>query len=116
MFQGDLTSSVVTIGGLGIYAASLLLSLIPMVTMMRKIAARRGEPSLWISGRQILKLVVAMPITQFVHVTAIASAVFAKSTSWRGIRYYIDGPWRIRMEEYSPYRAPLTLPGDESLG
>jgi cellulose synthase/poly-beta-1,6-N-acetylglucosamine synthase-like glycosyltransferase len=116
MSQGDFTSSAVTIAGLAVYATSLWLSLIPMVTMMRKIAASRGEPSRWISGWRVLELALAMPIAQFIHTSAITSAAFAKSTSWRGIRYYIDGPWRIRMEKYSPYRAPLATPGDESLG
>lgn len=56
-----------------------------------------------------------MSITQFVHVAAILSAAIAKSTSWRGIHYYIDGPWKIRMGQYSPYSVPSTIPGDESL-
>ncbi len=116
ILRGDLTSSLVILGGLWVYAMSLLLSLVPMVKMMRAIAASRGEPSRWISGWQVLKFAVAMPITQAIHLTAIASGALAKSTSWRGIRYSIDGPWRIRMEKYLPYHAPGAMQGDESLG
>jgi glycosyltransferase involved in cell wall biosynthesis len=113
--QGDVTSSAVVLIGLWIYAGSLLVSLILMVRSMRAIAASRNEPSRWISGWQVLKLLTAMPITQFIHLTAITSGALAKSTSWRGIRYYIDGPWRVRMEHYIPYSAPQQSHGDESL-
>ncbi len=115
ILQGDLTSSAVALTGLGIYGGSLLLSLIPMVKAMRAIAASRGEPSRWISGWRVLKLAIAMPITQVVHTSAIVAATIAKSTSWRGIHYFIDGPWKVRMEQYLPYCAP-TVHGDESLG
>ena len=116
VFYGDTTSSIAILVGFWIYAASLLISLLLMVKMIRVIAASRGEPSRWISGWRFLKCAVAVPITQFVHVAAILSAAIAKSTSWRGIHYYIDGPWKIRMGQYSPYSVPSTIPGDESLG
>jgi cellulose synthase/poly-beta-1,6-N-acetylglucosamine synthase-like glycosyltransferase len=114
--QGDLISSINLTAGLVIYVSSLFVSLMPMVAIMRKIAAHRSEPSRWISGWQVLKLAVAMPVTQVVHMAAIVSALVAKSTSWRGIDYRIDGPWRIRLEHYYPYRRPSKVPGDESLG
>jgi cellulose synthase/poly-beta-1,6-N-acetylglucosamine synthase-like glycosyltransferase len=113
---GDFSSGAVIMAGLGIYATSLLLSLITMVNAMRKIAVRRGQPSRWISGWRVLNVAVVLPITQLVHVAAIASAAFAKSTTWRGIRYLIDGPWKVRMESYSPYRGEVMAPDDESLG
>jgi cellulose synthase/poly-beta-1,6-N-acetylglucosamine synthase-like glycosyltransferase len=114
--RGDAAAATLLISGLVIYATSLLLSLLPMVNAMRTIAAHRGEPSRWISGWRIVKLAVALPVAQYVQTSAIISALWTKSTSWRGIRYYIEGRWKIRMEEYSPYRSELTLPDDQSLG
>jgi glycosyltransferase involved in cell wall biosynthesis len=115
ILKGDVTSSAIILAGLWIYAASLLISLISMVRSMRAIASSRSEPSRWISGWQVVKLVGAMPITQSIHLASITSGALAKSTSWRGIRYSIDGPWRVRMEQYIPYSAPQQSHGDESL-
>jgi cellulose synthase/poly-beta-1,6-N-acetylglucosamine synthase-like glycosyltransferase len=115
LLQSDFASAGVILTGLWIYGFSLLISLIAMVKKMRTIATRRGEPSRWISGWRILYLAAALPITQAVHTSAIIAGGLAKSTSWRGIRYYIDGPWRVRMEEYIPYPATVTAQADESL-
>lgn len=42
-------------------------------------------------------------ITQWVYSWALLRCLFSRSTHWRGIRYRVDGPWRIRMERYQPY-------------
>jgi cellulose synthase/poly-beta-1,6-N-acetylglucosamine synthase-like glycosyltransferase len=115
VLQNDLTSTAVILAGLWIYSLSLLIALIVMVKKVRAIATRRGEPSRWISGWRMLYLAGALPLTQAVHTTAIVAGALTKSTTWRGIRYFIDGPWRVRMEEYSPYPATMTVSAEESL-
>jgi GT2 family glycosyltransferase len=115
-WRGAYVSSGVLAVGLAIYAASLLVSLVSMVKVMRRIARSRGEPAKWISSWGMLCFPLVLPMTQAIHLAAIASASITKTVTWRGIRYIIDGPWKIRIEDYAPYQASTRLPGDESLG
>ncbi len=111
-------NSVVTImacSAIGIYAASLVLALLPMEHAVRQIVASRGENANWLRATDVVKCAVVMPITQVVYPAALVAATFAKSTTWRGIHYTIDGPWQIRMKEYLPYRATVVVSTDDSL-
>jgi cellulose synthase/poly-beta-1,6-N-acetylglucosamine synthase-like glycosyltransferase len=102
--RGDSFSLSILGGAFALFVISLLLSLWGMVVIVNRIATSRGEPTKWIHGvGDLLKCAVLMPITQFVYPAALAEAAFKKSTNWRGIQYKINGPWDIRVEEYSPY-------------
>jgi hypothetical protein len=37
---------------------------------------------------------------------ALLSAMSVRVVEWRGARYRIDAPWRIRLIEYQPYVEP----------
>lgn len=115
-WQRNFVSCAIAGGGLVVYAGSLLLSLISMVKAIRRIARSRGEADKWVSPWGMLSFPLVLPMTQAIHLAAITSASIVKSITWRGIRYIINGPWRIRIEDYAPYRESTRLPGDESLG
>lgn len=86
------------------FAVSFLVCLLPLIGAIRKIVARRGEPTFWITWRGILKMFVAFPLTPVVYAAAILGAAFARQADWRGIRYQFAGPWQVRMEQYLPYQ------------
>jgi glycosyltransferase involved in cell wall biosynthesis len=114
--RGDSASASILGSAFALFVISLLLSLWGMVVMVNRIATSRGEPTKWIHGvGDLLKCAALMPITQLVYPAALAEAAVKRSTNWRGIRYQINGPWDIRVEEYVPYREEPQAQGGKSL-
>jgi hypothetical protein len=65
--------------------------------------AARGERTAWLPPSAVLRVAAALLLTQVLYTGALVSALFARVVEWRGVRYRIDGPWRIRLIEYWPY-------------
>ena len=99
----EITSAIGIAVAFLVYELSLIVLLWPLENSIRKIAQRRGEPTNWLSTLGFLKFLVVMPVTQVVYAVALVSSVAAKSTSWRGIEYQVDGPWQIQMLKYQPF-------------
>jgi len=38
----------------------------------------------------------------FIYPLTLWFTLFLREVTWRGIRYRIDGPWNIHMQEYRP--------------
>ncbi|NOY41236.1 MAG: glycosyltransferase family 2 protein [Planctomycetes bacterium] len=104
--QGDRVAAGYLATAFLLYEASLAVLLWPMEAAVRKIARRRGEPTEWLSSGGLLKSLAIVPVTQVVYAAALAAAVFARSTVWRGIAYRVKGPWQIEMQQYQPYTTP----------
>ncbi|AKG23062.1 glycosyltransferase [Calothrix sp. 336/3] len=58
-----------------------------------------------ISPAIILKLLIGIPLTQWVYTTAILTSIRMSKVTWRGITYHIKSPWNIRLQAYHPYRS-----------
>lgn len=98
-----------------LYEVSIAAMLVPMELAMRKIAQSRGELSDWLPLGGQLKCLAIMPLSQTVYAMALAGAVFARATTWRGITYRVQGPWQIEMKEYTPFQPPQSSDSSESL-
>ncbi len=64
----------------------------------------RNETLPTYSAATLLKLMLAIPLTQLVCAIAFWQAILTKQVEWRGITYQIKGPWEIELLEYFPYR------------
>lgn len=56
------------------------------------------------SAHAILKLILAIPLTQLVCAIALWQTMLTKQIEWRGITYQINGPWNIKLLDYFPYQ------------
>jgi len=64
---------------------------------------RHGEES-WPWGRGcLIRLFLAIPLTQLAYFAATLKCSFVRSVDWRGIQYTFRGPHDVRMTEYRPY-------------
>jgi cellulose synthase/poly-beta-1,6-N-acetylglucosamine synthase-like glycosyltransferase len=88
---------------LAVYEASMFALLIPVEFSIRRIVRSRGEASGWLSPSSVLKLLVAVPATQFVYPRALFAAMRMRIVDWRGVSYDVAGPWQIRLLSYQPY-------------
>lgn len=60
--------------------------------------AKRG----WWRG---FKIALATPLADAFHLIAVAKASTQRNFTWRGVKYRVDGPTRVRRLDYAPYHA-----------
>ena len=90
--------------------AAYVLILIPLLEMMERgvchVVRRRGEEVHYFPFLVRLKALIAIPLTQCVHLTATLLAIFRRHVAWRGVTYHVRGPWDVRMVGYQPFEQP----------
>jgi cellulose synthase/poly-beta-1,6-N-acetylglucosamine synthase-like glycosyltransferase len=94
-FRGDWPAVWWCAGGLVVYETIMVSLLVPMEIAVRRIVRSHGGQTKWLSVGTILRLVPAIVLTQLVYTLALLGAQFARSISWRGVHYRVDGPWGI---------------------
>lgn len=101
--------------GLLVYQLAMLLLLIPMEWAVRRIVRARGEPTRWLRGK-LLRLVLALPLTQILYPVALVTAMAARRTIWRNVVYEIRSRCEIRRLDDPPYTENrATVEGAQSL-
>jgi hypothetical protein len=102
--------------GMGVYWAVMAILLATAEKAVRRIQVARGESTHWITPWTLPRIAAAMLLTQAVYAGTLLSALFIRAVTWRGIRYSVEGPGRIRMMKYRPYSECLRSQGSpESL-
>ncbi len=89
--------------GMASYWAVMAALLTTLDEGVRRNLQTRGEITTSMRLRDWPRTFAAMLLTQMVYTAALASALFLRIVDWRGIRYRVDGPAKIRMLEYKPY-------------
>ena len=87
--------------GVAVYWASMVLLILPLEWCARRIVRERGEAITGFGTWGWFCTAMAIPLAQVVHFTALASAFFARTHRWRGVRYQFDGPSPVRVIEDS---------------
>jgi hypothetical protein len=90
-------------GGLAVYEAIMIGLLLPMEIAARRIIRWQGGPTGWLTWKALFRLLPAVALTQVVYTLALIGAQFARTVSWRGVRYRIGGPWDIERLDDPPY-------------
>jgi hypothetical protein len=57
-----------------------------------------------LSGATIIKMLIGIPLTQWVYGLAMLSSIWISTVTWRGVSYRVQGPWNVRLVEYRPYQ------------
>jgi glycosyltransferase involved in cell wall biosynthesis len=99
-------------GGLVVYEAIMVGLLAPMEMIVRRIIRSQGGRTGWLSARTVFRLVPAIVLTQVVYTFALIGAQFARTASWRGVRYSIRGPWDIERLDDPPYSGETASAAD----
>jgi len=90
--------------GLALHELAMILLLLPMELEVRRKARERGEEISRPMPATMIKTLLALPLTQLLYPAMLVRVFFLRTVEWRGIRYRVDGPWRIRMKGYRPFR------------
>ncbi|MBE9044171.1 glycosyltransferase family 2 protein [Pleurocapsales cyanobacterium LEGE 10410] len=104
LFAGQGFSAVVLTTSLFIYIIVLLGLISVYERAIRQKLALRNERLPDYSARDLLRFMLAIPLTQLVCAIALWQAMLTQQVEWRGITYQIKGPWDIKLLEYFPYQ------------
>jgi hypothetical protein len=69
------------------------------------IASARGEDVSWPNKSNWFTILWIGWLTQWIYTWALLKCLFLNRFTWRGIDYKVDGPWKITMLGYRPYRS-----------
>jgi cellulose synthase/poly-beta-1,6-N-acetylglucosamine synthase-like glycosyltransferase len=86
------------------YTVGLLWLMLILEQGVQQITRDRLQPIAPISIITVLKLLIGIPLTQWIYGLGLLSTLKMSTVQWRGVSYRIQGPWNIRLEEYKPFR------------
>ncbi|HYW19223.1 MAG TPA: glycosyltransferase family 2 protein [Nodularia sp. (in: cyanobacteria)] len=86
-----------------IYTVGLLLVTLILELGVSQIIRSHGQQTTKLSVETIGKILIAIPLTQWVYGLALLSSLWMSTVKWRGIVYRVQNPWNIRLVEYRPY-------------
>lgn len=107
LVSGNFSATAWLAGGLASYVLAMAMLLVLLEQSVEKVVQARGEPTTRFSILLMVKILLALPLTQLVYAVTMVSAILARSIEWRGITYQIKGPWNIQLIEYRPYRLSI---------
>ncbi len=96
---------ILGVSGLAIvlYQWLMFVSLFVVEFGVRRILEKNHQPLRWLTPSKIVKLVIAIPITQFVHAAAVTSVILKKRLIWRGVEYQINQPFDVELVADRPF-------------
>ena len=86
------------------YTIGLVLLMLLMELGIHQVLHNQGEKIPKLSPIIVLKMFIAIPLTQWVYGLIMLSSLWTSSITWRGITYRIQGRENIRLIEYRPYQ------------
>jgi cellulose synthase/poly-beta-1,6-N-acetylglucosamine synthase-like glycosyltransferase len=86
------------------YTIGLVLLMLLMEVSIHHILHNQGKKIPKLSPLIILKMLIAIPLTQWIYGLIILSSLWTSSITWRGLTYRIQGSENIRLIEYRPYQ------------
>ncbi|CEJ45509.1 glycosyltransferase family 2 protein [Umezakia ovalisporum] len=86
-----------------IYTVGLLLLTLILELGVSQVIRSHGQLIPKLSMDIIGKILIAIPLTQWVYGLAFIASLWISTVQWRGIVYRVQNPWNIRLLEYHPY-------------
>jgi hypothetical protein len=101
--QGQGRAAALAGGGLAVYACGTFALLGLLEAAVRKAVRDRGESTQWLAPHAVWRLLLAVPLAQFLYTAALPTVSFLRRVTWRGVNYRIEGRG-VRLVRYQPYR------------
>ncbi|BAY48506.1 glycosyl transferase family protein [Scytonema sp. HK-05] len=114
LLTGEWNVAALLFGCFSIYTLGLLFMMLALEQGVQQIIRKHGEPMTKLSAGTVVKMLIAIPLTQWVYGIAMVLSLGMRRVNWRGVSYRIKGPWGIRLVEYRPYEL-LDQPDDSKV-
>lgn len=86
-----------------IYILGLILLMLVLEQGVQRVMRFQGQSIAKLSPVAFIKMLIVIPLTQWVYGVALLSSLWMSTVKWRGLTYRVQGPWNIRLVEYRPY-------------
>jgi len=86
------------------YTIGLVLLMLLMELGIHQVLRNQGEKIPKLSPVIVLKMLIIIPLTQWIYGLTMLSSLWTSTITWRGITYRIQGRENIRLIEYRPYQ------------
>jgi len=87
-----------------VYIVGLLLLMLVLELGIQQVVRLNDQPITKLSAPTIAKMLIGIPLTQWVYGLAMLSSLWISTVTWRSISYRVRGAWNIRLVEYRPYQ------------
>ncbi len=104
LFTWQWERAALLLGCYSSYTVGLLWLMLILEHGVQQNTRDRHQPTTKITFTTIIKLLIGIPLTQWIYGLGLLSTLGMSKVNWRGISYRISGPWNVRLEEYKPYR------------
>jgi cellulose synthase/poly-beta-1,6-N-acetylglucosamine synthase-like glycosyltransferase len=91
-------------GCYSLYTIGLLLLMLVLELGIQKVIRSNDQPTTKLSATTVIKMLIGIPLTQWIYGLALLSSLWISTVTWRGVAYRVSGPWNIRLVEYRPYQ------------
>jgi cellulose synthase/poly-beta-1,6-N-acetylglucosamine synthase-like glycosyltransferase len=86
------------------YMLILVIFILLIDKRIRNIIIKRSEILPKSSPLTTAKLLIALPLTQWINALAMLGSHWAPTIEWRGVTYQIKGRWNVKLLQYRPYQ------------
>lgn len=86
-----------------LFVVNLLILWRTHAVVMQRVRVEQGDVGHF-SWKLLPKLLLAVPLTLYVHIAAVYSACWMRQVEWRGIRYAVVMPRGVKLLAYQPYQ------------
>ncbi len=102
--QAKWEAATLLLGCYGVYTVGLLLIMLVLELEIQRVVLSNDQAIAKLSGATIIKMLIGIPLTQWVYGLAMLSSIWISTVTWRGVSYRVQGPWNVRLVEYRPYQ------------
>ncbi|AFY35890.1 glycosyltransferase family 2 protein [Calothrix sp. PCC 7507] len=114
ILSGKWDTAALLLGCYGSYTLGLLWLMLILEQGVQQVISHHSQPIAKLSTNTIGKMLIGIPLTQWVYGLGLLSSLWMPTVTWRGITYEVAGPWNIRLVKYQPYQL-LDQTGDRKL-
>ncbi|MFW9263863.1 glycosyltransferase [Nostoc sp. CALU 546] len=104
LLQAKWEAAALLLGCYGVYTVGLLLIMLVLELEIQRVIRSNDQATAKLSVATIIKMLIAIPLTQWVYGLAMLSSLWTSTVTWRGVSYRVQGPWNVRLIEYRPYQ------------
>lgn len=104
LISGQSDAAVICLGSFAIYTFGLLLLMLGLEQGIQRVILYQDKATTKLSFITLLKMLIGIPLTQWVYGFAFLSSLLKPTVNWRGVTYEVKGLWNIRLVKYSPYQ------------
>ncbi|WP_392536032.1 glycosyltransferase [Nostoc sp. C117] len=104
LLEGKWEAAALLFGCYGVYIVGLLLLMLILELGIQQVVRLNDQPIAKLSLTTIVKMLIGIPLTQWVYGLAMLSSLWTSTVTWRGVSYRAQGAWNIRLVEYRPYQ------------